>query len=146
MELDDGTVMFESLACCLYLADAHPGTGLLGPEGSTQRALGYQWSVFSMTEIEGALMALRAMRDAEADVAPGLERFGKALKVIADALGQEQWLVGDTFGVADVMTASVLGIAHSRNMLGDWPTLGAYVERGHARPAYERGQLAGAAA
>ena len=46
MELDDGTVMFESLACCLYLADAHPDAGLIGPSGSTERALAYQWSVF----------------------------------------------------------------------------------------------------
>ena len=34
LELDDGTVMFESAAICLQLADLHPDAGLIPPLGS----------------------------------------------------------------------------------------------------------------
>jgi glutathione S-transferase len=141
MELDDGTVMFESLACCLYLADAHPDAGLLGgPSGSSERALAYQWSVFAMTEVEAPLIAVRTARDAGNDIAPALERINTAFGAVADALGDREWLVGDSFTVADAVMVSNLGLAHSRGMLEGFPALGAYVDRGHARPAYERAQ------
>ncbi len=51
LELEDGTVMFESAAICLQLADLHPDAGLSAPLGSSQRALIYQWVLFSMTEL-----------------------------------------------------------------------------------------------
>jgi glutathione S-transferase len=34
------------------------------------------------------------------------------------------------------LCASVLGGAHSRDLLGDWPGLQAYVGRAEARPAF----------
>lgn len=145
LELDDGTVMFESLACCLYLADAHPDAGLIGPSGSTARALAYQWAVFAMTEIEGSMLALRAGGEAGADLVPMFERFNKICRAVSDGLGDNEWLVDNTFGVADVMCVNVLGLAHARNMLREGPALAEYVERGHARDAYERAQNAGAA-
>jgi glutathione S-transferase len=59
IELDDGAFMFESVAICLHLADLHPEAELIGPLGSPQRAQAYQWSVFAVTEIEGALLEMR---------------------------------------------------------------------------------------
>jgi glutathione S-transferase len=146
MELDDGTVMFESLACCLYLADANPDAGLIGPSGSSERALAYQWATFAMTELEASMLALRAGGEAGADLAPMFERFNNVCRALSDGLGGNEWLVGNTFGVADVMCVNVLGLAHARNMLREGPGLSEYVERGHARAAYERAQNAGAAA
>jgi len=146
MELDDGTVMFESLACCLYLADAHPEAGLIGPSGSSERALTYQWSVFAMTELEAPMIALRTAREAEVDIAPALERVNTAFQAVADGLGDNEWLVGDSFTVADVVIVSNLGLASSRGMLDGLPALGAYVERGRGRPAFERAQGIGAPA
>src|ERR1700733_4974109 len=46
LELGDGTTMFESAAICLQLADLDPGAGLIGPVGSSERALVSQWVVF----------------------------------------------------------------------------------------------------
>jgi glutathione S-transferase len=54
------------------------------------------------------------------------------------ALGERPWLLGGMFTVGDVMCASVLEGAHSRNLLDDWPGLQAYVERSRGRPAYAR--------
>jgi glutathione S-transferase len=47
-------------------------------------------------------------------------------------------VVGDRFTVADVLCASILDGAHSRQLLTPWPGLEAYVERSQARPAYAR--------
>ena len=55
LELEDGTVMFESAAICLALGDLHPEAGLTAPLGSSERALIYQWVLFAMTELEGPL-------------------------------------------------------------------------------------------
>jgi glutathione S-transferase len=55
LELDDGTVVFESAAICLQLADLHPEAGVIGPLGSPERALVYQWVLFGMTELEAPL-------------------------------------------------------------------------------------------
>jgi glutathione S-transferase len=135
-ELDDGTIMFESAAICLQLADLHPDAGLIGPIGSTERALVYQWVLFGMTELEAPLY--RWLREAADGVAesPARERFADAAAAIETALSGGDWLLGERFTVADVVCVSVLGSAHTRGLLGEWPGLQAYVERGEARPAF----------
>ena len=136
LELDDGTVMFESAAISLQLADLHPDAGLIPPVGSSERALVYQWVLFGMTELEGPLY--RWIREIAEEVpdAPAGERFAAAAAAIETALDGRDWLLGDQFTVADVICDSVLGSAHSRGLLEDWPGLQGYVERGEARPAF----------
>jgi glutathione S-transferase len=89
-----------------------------------------------MTELEAPLF--RWIREVADDVAdpPSRERFADAAFALQAALQGRAWLLGDRFTVADVMCASVLGGAHSRGLLTEWPGLQAYVERGEARPAF----------
>jgi glutathione S-transferase len=136
LELDDGTVMFESAAICLQLADLHPEASLIAPVGSPERALVYQWVLFAMTELEAPLF--RWIRETAEDSADpsSRERFAQAAAALQTALDGRDWLLGDRFTVADVMCASVLGGAHSRGLLTEWPGLQAYVERGESRPAF----------
>jgi glutathione S-transferase len=136
LELDDGTVMFESAAICLQLADLHPEAGMIPPLGSAERGSVYQWVLFGMTELEAPLYRwLREVAD-DPGGTPSRERFADAAAALDGALHDREWLVGDGFTVADVICASVLGSAHSRGLLGDWPGLVAYVERAEARPAF----------
>jgi glutathione S-transferase len=136
LELDDGTIMFESAAICLHLADLHPDAHVIPPLGSADRALAYQWVLFGMTELEAPLYRwLRAANEDSGD-SPSRERFAQAAAALETALDGCDWLLGDRFSVADVICASVLGSAHSRGLLGAWPGLQAYVERGEARPAF----------
>ena len=136
LELDDGTVIFESAAICVQLADLHPEAGLMPPVGSAERGLAYQWVLFAMTELEAPLY--RWIREAAEDSAEqsSHERFVQAAAALASALEGHDWLVADRFSVADVLCASVLGSAHTRGLLGDWPALAAYVERAEARRAF----------
>jgi glutathione S-transferase len=89
-----------------------------------------------MTELEAPLYRwVRETADDSTD-SPSRERFAQAATALETALEGRDWLLGDRFTVADVICASVLGSAHSRGLLGEWPRLQAYVERGEARPAF----------
>ncbi len=136
LELDDGTIMFESAAICLQLADLHPDAGLIPRLGSAERALVYQWVLYGMTELEAPLYRWVREVAQDANESPSRERFAQAAAALETALEGREWLLGERFTVADVICASVLGSAHSRGLLGEWPGLQAYVERGEARPAF----------
>jgi glutathione S-transferase len=138
LQLGDGSTMFESAAICLQLADLNPGAGLIGPVGSTQRGLEYQWVVFAVSELEGPLFRwIRELSEGVVD-SPAHDRFVDAAAAMQSALAERDWLVEDRFTVADVMCASVLQAANARGLLEPWPTLEAYVHRGETRPAYAR--------
>src|ERR1700735_2715972 len=82
-ELDDGTMMFESAAICMQLADLYPDSGLLPPVGSSARGLAYQWVMFGMTELEAWLYRWIAdTREGESE-GPGAGRFAEAAEAIA---------------------------------------------------------------
>ena len=138
LQLGDGTAMFESAAICLQLADLNPGAGLIGPVGSTERGLIYQWVVFAVTELEAPLFRwIRELGDGITD-SPARERFTQAAGAMQTELAERDWLVDDRFSVADVMCASVLQGANSRELLRPWPGLEAYVRNSEARPAFAR--------
>jgi glutathione S-transferase len=138
LELAGGTTMFESAAICLQLADLNPEAGLIGPVGSPERGLAYQWVLFAVAELEGPLF--RWIRDIGEGVSdsPAQDRFADAAAAMQSALAERDWLLGDRLSVADVMCASVLQGANSRELLRPWPALEAYVQRAEARPAYAR--------
>jgi glutathione S-transferase len=138
LELEDGTVMFESAAICLQLADLHPDAGLTAPPGSSQRALVYQWVLFAMTELEGPLFRWLGELREGATESSARQRFADAATALEAALHGHEWVLGERFTVADVLCASILSGAHSRELLAPWPGLQGYVERGEARPAYAR--------
>lgn len=138
LELGDGATMFESAAICLHLADLNPGAGLIGPVGSTGRALVYQWVLFAVSELEGPLFRwIRDLREGVID-SPAHNRFADAAAAMQSVLAEHDWLVDDRFSVADVMCASVLQGANARGLLEPWPAVEAYVQRGETRPAFAR--------
>src|SRR5271157_5406915 len=93
LETDDGYV-FESAAICLHLADLFPDAGLVPEPGTHERALVYQWTVFSPAEIEPPMIeaAVFAQKDPErAERARG--RVGAAARAVTDALDGGEFLV-----------------------------------------------------
>jgi glutathione S-transferase len=138
LELGDGTTMFESAAICLQPADLNPDAGLIGPVGSSERGLAYQWVLFAIAELEAPLFRwIRELGEGVTD-SPAHNRFTEAAVAIESQLVGREWLVDDRFSVADVMCASVLQGANTRGLLRPWPGLEAYVQSGEARPAYAR--------
>jgi glutathione S-transferase len=141
LESDDGCV-FESAAICLYLADLHPEAGLVPDVGTHERALVYQWTVFSPAEIEPPLIeaAIYGRKDPErAALARG--RVEKAVGAVAGALNGNEFLVGERFTIADVLVGSALSWparAGFGEILPD--SVRDYTERLSQRPAYQRAE------
>lgn len=145
LEFDDGTRMFESAAICLQLGDLYPGSGLLPATTSTARAAVYQWTLFAMAELEPAVIAWSRARREEGDEAEVSERFIQTATALDSALGSNQWLLGDEFSIADIISARVAQIAFNRELVEDLGVLRSYIERAHARPAQLRAAAIGAA-
>jgi glutathione S-transferase len=138
--VDGDTVLTESSAIQLYLAEKFPQAGLI-PKSLKERAEMYQWIFFLVTEIEAPLwrMARNTVIYPEAERQPEdvkiAAREGKAmLAVLEKHMQGREFLVGKHISVADMNAAYVLDWANEAGLLGESPTLQAYLERLYARP------------
>ncbi len=143
---DRGHYIFESGAICLHLADLFPEKRLLPPLGTVDRGHAYQWVLFSMAEMEPPLIVLSAEAkkpDAErsaAVVSEARERFRKTALVLEAVLRDRKYLVGDAFGVADVMVGATLAWARAMRLVDALPSLEGYLSKLRERPAWQRAQ------
>ena len=111
LELDDGSIVTESVAICRYLESRYPQPNLFGhtPEETAviemwTRRGELQVSLPLMTMVRHshpALAALEAQKPelAEANRATGL----RGLKLMNRRLGETEWLAGDRFTIADII-------------------------------------------
>jgi glutathione S-transferase len=145
--IDDGQgFVYESSGIVLHIADLHPELGLAPTPGTHERALAYQWIFLAMTEIEPALVDLIRAGDADpARATAARERAHAGAAVVDRALEGREYLVGDRFGVADIVAGSVLGFGRRYGAVDGLPNVAAYVDRLDARPARRRADTVGAA-
>jgi glutathione S-transferase len=143
--VEDGGAVFESAALCLHLADLHPEAGLIGPLlGSYERALQYQWCFFAMTELEAPLVeiARELWKDSGDPDVPRIEdrrtRFTAGTDVLEATLDGGDYLVGNSFSVADIVVGGVLSFARTAEIAELAPGIVPYVDRLEARPARQR--------
>ncbi|MFP2908912.1 glutathione S-transferase family protein [Pyxidicoccus sp. 3LFB2] len=142
---DDGRVLAESGAIIESVLRRH-GQGRLAP---AQDSDAYDAYVHWMHYAEGSAMlplmlSLYVGRLGEAG-APLKPRISSEVKnhlgYISGALGERDYLVGNTFTAADIQMSFVLEAARPTGALDSFeslPNLGTYLERLHARPAYQR--------
>lgn len=139
----DGEIeIFESGAMSMHIARQAPG---LLPADAAGRARAEQWVIAALNSIEPWVAQLAVVDLFEADREWSAMRRPKVVEDIrgrlADlsaALGDKDWLDGDTFTVGDLTMISVLRSLHNSGLLEEYPNLAAYVARGEARPAYKR--------
>lgn len=142
LEEDGRPTLFESGAIVWDVADR---AGRLIPTDPGERALTLSWVIAALNSIEPFLMNLAEARFFMSDKEAGARREAEVAPVahqrltyLATALGEREFLVGDTFTVADLMMASVLKIAASLEVLDRHPALIAYQARCFDRPAYRK--------
>lgn len=142
MEEEGRPPMFESGAIVLDLAMR---AGKLVPAAEAGRAQVLQWSIAALNSIEPFLMNLAEVDFFMEDEAEKAKRRPGVVKMVETrlgdlqtALGDRDWLVGETFTVADLLVSSVLKIAHSLNVLDGFPALARYHARCTKRPAHEK--------
>lgn len=135
----DGFVVYESLAINLYLADKFESPLTL--KGAEERALGNQWALWAMTELEMPVMdwAMHSSIKPEAErdaavLASALQKLARPLKALDASLGPKDYLVGGRFTVADLNTAGVMYRLLKMD-LSTTPNVAAWMQRCWSREA-----------
>ena len=141
--------LFESGAILLYLAEK---TGQLLPSDPARRYQTIQWVFFQMAAVGpmfGQLGFFHKFAGREIEDKRPLERYRneskRLLNVLEKQLAEQSWIMGDVYTIADI---SLLGWV--RNLIGFYDAGGlvefdtlkyvpAWLERGLARPAVQRG-------
>jgi glutathione S-transferase len=141
--VDGELALIESGAIVLHYADVHADRGLAPKPGTPERARYYQWILYAVATFDPILVTLyKLMRAPEesrdqALVEKSKAQLGIAFELIGRALGDHDWLLGDTFTAADVALGWDLAAAAYLKLLPEGK-LRAYVDRLKARPAFQR--------
>ncbi|HTV70431.1 MAG TPA: glutathione S-transferase family protein [Rhizobiaceae bacterium] len=138
---DGDLVLFETGAIIHHLAQNHPG---LLPTEPNARARAVMWMFAALNTIEPPIVEREQNEYAVGDRPWFAElqrtfddRIRTRLRDLSNRLGDADWLDGD-FSAGDLMMVMVLRRAEGMDLVEEFPNLIAYVERGKARPAYQR--------
>jgi len=142
--IDGDLVLTESAAICMYVAERFPASKLTSHDAA-DRARVNQWCLFALTELEQPLWTLAKHTFAlpEKYRVPAIFdtarwEFVRAAGVLAQGLGDRQFVVGNSFSIADLLLVHTLTWAKSRSIDLGIASLNDYVERISARPALAR--------
>ncbi len=144
---DDGFVLTESAAILSYLADKYPESKL-APEPTTQQRVKYdEWCFFVLTELEQPLwtvgkhsFVLPEGKRVPAIIDVAHWEFLKACKVLEKRLGEQEYALGSSFSVIDILIAHTLRWAKAFKVPSGCKSLDAYRDRICARPSFGRVQ------
>ena len=138
LELDDGTRLREGPAILQYIADLAPTKNLAPANGTMPRYRLQEWLTFIGTEIHKSFSPL---------FNPGMPEEGKAISKtklrsryewLDSQLADKDYLMGDTFSVADGYLFAVTNWAKPTGVdIADLPKLNAWHARVAARPAVQ---------
>ena len=126
LELDDGTILTESIAICRYLEELHPEPALFGA-GALGKANVEMWH--RRMELEGLTATADAVRNSveffagraiagkksfeqiPALAERGLQRIDMFFEVLNDRLADNAFIVGDDYTVADIAALCAIDFA-----------------------------------
>jgi glutathione S-transferase len=134
LELDDGTVIAESLAIMEYLEEIYPEPPLLGADPVT-RALVRMWE--RRIEIGVYLPASRMVLSKGEVSEHARKTLVARLALVNDGLQGREWVAGH-FSIADIMLLIGLDTAHHGGQFTldpTWTNLSRWYERMKARPS-----------
>ena len=140
---DGDDVIIDSVAIMQYLADKHGGMAFKA--GTIERAKQDSFTQFICDEIDGALWTAARNRfvnpedKRSADIKPILMwEFERSIKALETRLGDNEYLMGDTCTVPDLLFTHCAGWANNAGFMIESKQLLALVKRCLAREAYQR--------
>ncbi len=138
LELDDGTRLREGPAIVQYIADQMPARNLAPANGTMARYKLQEWLTFIGTEIHKGFSPLFNPASPDEVKAAAREKLAGRLKWVDGELAGKQYLMGDTFSVADGYLFTTTNWAKPTGVdLSGFANLLAYRERVGARPAVQ---------
>lgn len=141
---DDGIVVWESMACALYMAERFQGPdgASLAAQNHAERAEILRWSFWAVTECESDALTFLMHRIAmpEDRRKPELaqqadRRLAPVLQVLEQHLHSRSHVAGERFTVADICVASVLAWVQRADAMVACPRVADWLQRCLARPA-----------
>lgn len=144
---DGGVLVWESMACTLYLAERFMSRdGLsLAAQTHAERAEILRWSFWVVTECEkdaliflmhGVLMPAERRKPQLAE--ESLRHLAGPLRILNQHLQNRPWLAGERFTVADICVASVVAwLESASDLMAQCPQVREWLQRCLARPAYQ---------
>lgn len=144
------TVVYQSGAILLYLADNHPEATLLPPAGSPDRAACYQWMFFMAEMLQPSfhMFFYPERQTTEIDSNSLVAVQTKGIEWVADlwgridsAIGDGDYFLGATLSVCDLYLIPMARWTDSDSRFPDlngYPNLQRVVSRIRARPAVQR--------
>ncbi|CAN5405482.1 glutathione S-transferase [soil metagenome] len=154
---EDGMTLAESGAIIDYLAQRHGAGRLVPQDGSPERLRYTYWLHYAegsampplllkliFNRIRSAKMPFFARPIAKAIANNAMKSFidpqiNTHLNFMEGELGKSEWFAGEQFSAADIQMSFPLEAAAARGGLNaSRPRLMAFLERIHARPAYQR--------
>ena len=155
LELDDGTVIAESLSICRYLEEQYPNPLLFG-ESAKERAIIDMW--LRRFELDGFIPMLHAVRNHlptfQGRVVPGtrtelsqmpemvkrgMEMMNIFLTRIEPHMSKNEFVAGSKFTVADITAFFTLRLTNAVEMdiSTSFPETSAWMERTSTRAAFQ---------
>lgn len=138
---DDGTVIFESGAIVEYLCERHGGGHFVPARGTDAHIRYLEFLHFAegsvMTPILLNLYTAR-LGEAAAPLHPRInQQLDSHFEFMDDRLNATGWFVGDSLTGADIMMSFPAEAAVKMGRAANLPNVTAFVEKIHARPAFQ---------
>ena len=137
LELDDGTRITEANVILQYLADQKPGR-VAAMFGSMERWKLMEWLAFIATEVHKGFGPLWNPQVEPAVRERTIAALGNRFGYVAQTLGKQPYLMGQTFTIADAYLFVILNwTGYHKVDLKPWPALTEFQARIAKRPAVQ---------
>lgn len=133
--------LFESGSIVFHIAETHTG---LFPKNANARSRAITWMFAAFSTMEPPIVEFSAASLLEKDKSWYAERLPmlqnnirERLGELSNHLGDKEWLDGQ-FSAGDLVMINVLRRLKRSGLLNEYPNVAAYIDRGEARPAFQR--------
>jgi glutathione S-transferase len=138
---DSEVQLFESGAILIHLGLSDER---LLPSETTGKMRAIAWLIAALNSVEPTFFELisidifnRGQEWTKERRPQVVEKIQNRLKLLSDALGDQEWLEG-SFTIGDLMMVAVLRQLRHTALVSEQPNLADYMARGESRPAFQR--------
>ncbi|MGB8634782.1 MAG: glutathione S-transferase family protein [Rhodanobacteraceae bacterium] len=134
----NGTLITETVAIYIHLADFYRATGLAPALDDPDRGTYLRWLVFYAACFEPAIGDKAMQRDPGPRAQSPYADYDTTVAAISQQIASGVWLLGERFSAADVLWGNALRFATAFNLVEKTPLLADYIDRVMSRPAQKR--------